>query len=263
VKHLLLPALLALTFLYACNAGPAPGTGAPDKTAVAPATPPALSAADALLHKALEAHGGNRYDTADYTFVFRDKIYTFKNDGPTYRYTRAYEKDGKAILDLLDNGTFTRATDGKATPLSAKATRAASDGINSVVYFATLPHKLRDAAVNRYPAGETTIRGKKYQTLKVNFDEEGGGTDHDDNFLYWINDATGRIDYLAYDYRVNGGGVRMREAYNPRVVDGILFQDYVNYKAPVGTPLTALPGLLETGALKELSRIETEDVVRN
>ena len=65
---------------------------------------------------------------------------------------------------------------------------------------------------------------------------------------------------MAYSYSVNDGGVRFRSAYNPRTIDGIRFQDYINWEAPVGTPLKDLPALFEKDKLKELSRIETVDV---
>jgi len=59
---------------------------------------------------------------------------------------------------------------------------------------------------------------------------------------------------------VNKGGVRFRSAYNRRVIDGIIFQDFINYKAKIGTPLFDLPSLYEKGELEELSRIETKDI---
>lgn len=220
------------------------------------------SPADQLLAKSLKAHGGDRYATAHYGFKFRKKAYTFNNDGSQFFYTATGEKDGKVIIDKLDNGELTRTTDGELTALTQKQIASATEAVNSVIYFATLPHKLLDGAVNLEKQTAITIKAKEYDVLKVHFDEEGGGTDHDDNFRYWINQETGRIDYLAYDYRVSGGGVRFRSAYNPRVVGGILFQDYVNYKAEVGTSLDDLPGLYEQGQLKELSRIETEEVVK-
>ena len=68
------------------------------------------------------------------------------------------------------------------------------------------------------------------------------------------------MNYMAYSYHTNDGGVRFRSAYNPRTVDGIRFQDYVNWEAPIGTPLEELPKLYENGQLKELSKIETEAV---
>jgi hypothetical protein len=39
--------------------------------------------------------------------------------------------------------------------------------------------------------------------------------------------------------------VRFRTAFNTRVIDGLTFQDYINYEAPIGTPLKDLPKLYE------------------
>jgi hypothetical protein len=162
---------------------------------------------------------------------------------------------------VLENGTLTRTVNGNTTGLSPKDVAKYTEALNSVVYFATLPHKLSDAAVNKSYVGRTTIKGQDYEVVAVTFDQEGGGVDHDDEFRYWINVDTKTIDYLAYNYETNDGGVRFRSAYNPRTVGGIRFQDYVNYEAPIGTPLDELPELYEAGKLKELSRIETEYVV--
>ncbi len=216
---------------------------------------------DKILAQAIKAHGGKKYDQAHYQFVFRSKTYTFKNDQDRYEYTIRYQKENSTILGQLNNEGFTRTLNGQKLVLSEKEQRGYSNALNSVIYFATLPHKLKDPAVNATYQGEVTIKGKAYQVLKITFSEEGGGDDHDDQFHYWINKESNRIDYLAYNYQVNNGGVRFRSAYNPRVVDGILFQDYVNYKAPVGTPLADLPAIYEREELQQLSLIETEEVV--
>lgn len=48
------------------------------------------------------------------------------------------------------------------------------------------------------------------------------------------------MDFLAYEYNVNGGGVLFREAFNSRMIEGMRFQDYINYGALVGTLLDSL-----------------------
>lgn len=255
----LLACFVLLLLLSTCESTPPAGaTAAPEITADTVAKP---TPAQALLARAVEAHGGDRYATAHYGFVFRDKQYTFRNDGTRYRYTRTFtDEDGTVTHDVLDNGTLSRTVNEQPVKLSAKDEAKYRNALNSVIYFATLPHKLQDPAVNLVRAGRQTVKEATYDLLRVSFAEEGGGKDFEDNFIYWINQATGRIDYLAYDYRTDGGGVRFRAAYNPRVVDGILFQDYVNYKAPVGTSLDVLAAQYAKGALEELSRIETEEV---
>lgn len=214
-----------------------------------------------ILQETIKAHGGELYDIANYEFVFRDKIYRFKNEGTSYHYEVKSTKDGNTTHDILANGKFSRTVNGKPVELSEKKTTSATGAVNSVIYFATLPHKLNDAAVNKSFVEETSIKGQKYDVLKVTFNQEGGGEDFQDEYHYWINQNTKKIDYLAYNYQVNGGGVRFRSAYNTRVVDGITFQDYINFKAEVGTALKDLPALYEKGQLKELSRIETQNII--
>lgn len=225
---------------------------------------PNVSAQDAseLLNKALKAHGGKKYKKAHYQFIFRDKVYRFKNNKDSYEYSVRKTVNGAQVFDQLSNGDFSRSINGLDSSLGKKETMGASSGLNSVIYFATLPYKLLDPAVNLAHGGTTTVNGVNYELLQVTFNEEGGGIDHDDQFIYWIRTDNHRIDFLAYNYQVNGGGVRFRAAYNTRNVGGILFQDYVNYKAPVGTPLADLPALYEKEELKKLSVIATESVVK-
>lgn len=224
------------------------------------ATTTKLSQAEQILAQTIAAHGGKRYDVAHYGFSFRDKQYSFKNEAGAYRYSRSQQKNGYKILDVMDNEGLKRSIDGEYIQLGKEEQGKIAESVNSVIYFATLPHKLQDVAVNKAYKGETTIKGKKYHVLEVTFQEEGGGKDHDDQFHYWINQADNTIDYLAYNYQVGKGGVRFREAYNRRTVAGIIFQDYVNYKADLGTPLADLPALFEANKLKKLSVIETENV---
>ena len=69
------------------------------------------------------------------------------------------------------------------------------------------------------------------------------------------------LDYLAYSYRVNGGGMRFREATNERVVNGVRFVDYNNYKAKnASTKLENLDKAFENSELKKLSEINLENV---
>ena len=227
-------------------------------------TPAVVSAQDAndLLEKALKAHGGKKYKKANYQFIFRDKLYRFQHKKGGYHYSVRKSANGVQIFDQLKNGEFSRSLNGQETTLGKKEIMGATGGLNSVIYFATLPYKLLDPAVNLALGGTATIKGVAYDLLLVSFDEEGGGVDHDDQFIYWIRQDNNRIDYLAYNYQVNGGGVRFRAAFNTRNVGGILFQDYVNYKAPVGTPLADLPALYEKSELKELSVIATESIIK-
>lgn len=220
-----------------------------------------LSESDKIIAESIRAHGGELYDNAYYSFVFRGNTYSFKNKGSDYEFTKTTQKGDSVIKDVLRNGSFERLINGSLVEVTEKEQGVISEAINSVIYFATLPHKLSDEAVNSELIETIEINGNTYDAIKVTFSKEGGGEDFEDEYFYWINQSTKKVDYLAYNYLVNGGGVRFRSAYNARVVNGITFQDYINYKAETGTPLQELPSLLELGKLTEISRIETEEVV--
>ncbi|CDF78769.1 conserved hypothetical protein [Formosa agariphila KMM 3901] len=231
------------------------------KTSILTEQSVALSKSETLINEAIAAHGGDLYNTAQYAFVFRDKTYSFKNNGSSYEYTKTYKKGDSLVVDVLKNGNFSRTVNDEVINLSEKEVTSGTGAVNSVIYFATLPHKLNDEAVNSKFIETISIKNDTYNVIEVTFNQEGGGEDHDDEYMYWINENTKKIDYLAYNYSVNEGGVRFRVAYNKRVVDGITFQDYTNYEATVGTPLKNLPMLFEANKLKELSKIKTEEVV--
>jgi hypothetical protein len=133
--------------------------------------------------------------------------------------------------------------------------------VNSVAYFAFLPYGLNDPAVYKTLVGDATLEGKDYHLIKVTFAEEGGGEDFDDEFLYWINKETYRIDYIAYTYHTDGGGVRLRKAINAHEVEGLVLLDYENYKpSDKKTPLDDMEGLFKAGELELLSEIRLEDI---
>ena len=211
-----------------------------------------------IIDQAIQAHGGDLYQSAAYSYSFRDHEYSYQRDGGSYRYEKYHP--GKNTRDVLDNQGFTRYINDDEQQLSPKQTAAYSESVNSVHYFAFLPYFLNDPAVNHKWIGETTIKGEAYDKLEITFDQEGGGKDFQDIYVYWIHKSSHTVDYLAYSFHVNGGGVRFRSYYNRRNVDGIIFQDYINHKHDKTTPVHQLDRLFDEGKLIELSRIELKDI---
>lgn len=227
-----------------------------------PITKVVQTKADSILDLAILAHGVDHLKNSTYQFKFRDKEYEMTRTNNGFEYKVSVKTDSSEYVDYLNNGNFERSSQGNIVKLSDKEVAKYSNALNSVIYFATLPEKLNDDAVNKKFIGLDTIKNSEYFMLEVTFEELNGGQDHDDEFNYWINSTTHEIDYLAYNYQVNGGGVRFRAAYNKSKVDGVLFQDYINFKAKVGTPLRLLSNLYVVDSLKEISRIETYDILK-
>lgn len=218
--------------------------------------------AQSVIDRAIEVHGGEVYKSLDVTFDFRDKQYVIKTNGGKYHYERhQLDSSGVKTVDILTNDSFERMVDGKEVSVADSMITKYSSSINSVAYFFLLPAPLNDAAVNKELLPDVQIKGQAYYQVEVTFAQEGGGQDFQDRFIHWINKQTNTLDYLAYAYETNGGGVRFREAYNVRTENGLRFCDYRNYGfEDTKTSLEELPGLFEAGKIPLLSSIENENV---
>jgi hypothetical protein len=217
--------------------------------------------AQSIIDSAIVSIHGDILDNAEVSFKFRVRNYVYRNQHGAYTYTRIFVDTSGTTVDVLTNEGLTRTVDGEAIELDSTWATRYSNSVNSVMYFSFLPYRLNDPAVIKTHHGEVTIKGKQYHEVLIQFQEEGGGVDHDDNFLYWFNKETYALDYFAYDYITDGGGVRFREAYNRREEDGLVVQDYVNFKpASDSVKLKDILGAYLKGELMELSRIELEEV---
>ncbi len=213
--------------------------------------------AQEIVNASIAIHGGEAYKKLDLDFAFRDKNYRIRKDGDRFRYERIFTEDSQKVVDILENGVFQRSIDGKEISLPDSTADKYASSVNSVAYFVLLPEPLNDPAVEKTLLGRSEINGVDYYKVKVSFKEEGGGKDFEDTYLYWFHPETHTMDYLAYDYKVNGGGLRFRKAYNIREVAGIRMQDYINYKGdPKRFKVEESDRLFEEGKLEELSRIE-------
>lgn len=217
--------------------------------------------AQMIVDEAIKTTCSGNCDNATIEFTFRDKNYRSHRNGGAFVLERNYTDSTGSYVDRLTNYDFKRVWNDSVLQLADSTALTLSNSVNSVHYFAQLPYGLNAPAVSKELLGKTSINSAPYYVIKVSFSEEGGGTDYEDVFVYWIHQENKTVDYLAYSYEVNGGGVRFREAYNERYVNGIRFVDYNNYKPENKEVLLSdLPKLFEAGELELLSKIETENV---
>ena len=215
-----------------------------------------------VIDQAIIAHGQHLFENATLSFLFRDKQYSARRSDAEYIYTRSFKNGSALIEDMLINSTdFSRKKNDISIEIEKEWAEKYSRSINSVLYFFQLPYLLNDLAVKKIDQGIKQIKGENYYQIKVSFQIENGGEDFEDEYLYWIDVNTFEIDYLAYNYITDGGGVRFRSAINKRRVNGLLVQDYINY-APLNKkiPLSSLITEFEKGALIERSRIINSDI---
>ncbi len=216
------------------------------------------SSAQKIVDASIEAYGGKAWEDLHLEFKFRKHNYHLYRKQNQFRYVRkALDSAAPYIDSLWSDGRFTRHQNQMLVQLSDSLKKVYSASVNSVLYFVQIPHILNDAAVIKTQLPDKSINGKTYHSIKVTFQQEGGGEDFQDEFRYWIDPKTYSIDYMAYNYLTDGGGTRFRVAYNQRTIGPIRVQDYRNLKPNATfTPLDSLPKLFESGKLQQLSVIE-------
>jgi len=217
--------------------------------------------AQELIDKTIEVAGGDAYSGSLIEFDFRKVHYKGRKNADGFKMSRLFYKDTSKVYDAMTADVFIRTINDVNVSLEDSTISKYRNSINSVFYFALLPFGLNDAAVQKKYLDQVTIHEKEYYKIEVTFMQEGGGVDFEDVYVYWINTETNKIDFLAYSFEVNGGGLRFREAYNERYVNGIRFVDYVNYKVdPNQTDVYGLDKQYQENQLEEISRIELEEI---
>lgn len=219
-------------------------------------------APEKIIAESFVYHGSEKIKSASITFDFREFHFEYLHTDSGLVRSRSFnDSSGYLIKDVWSRNALNRFEQGEKVQLEAEKAAAYKSSINSVFYFAFLPKSLRDPAVNLTYLDTVSIDKNKFHKIKVTFDQEGGGEDHEDVFIYWFDLNDFSMDYFAYSYETEGGGIRFRSFKNRREIQGIVFQDYINYKPESDDiSLENTDQAFEKGNLKEVSRIELENV---
>jgi hypothetical protein len=214
----------------------------------------AQNKAQKIIKKSIKAHGGKQYDNFSVSLDFRQFHLVLKHNNGKFHYERTTTDSTQTVWrDVLTNEGFHREKNGTKIELSEKDFNRYLEGINSQAYFLLLPYKLNDKSVISTFLGEGEVEGKKQYKIKIAFQKEGGGIDHEDVFCYWINQKTYLVDYIAYA----NGGPRFRKATTRHTANGIIFQDYENYEIKdKKIPTDQYDRVFTEGGVKLLSKIE-------
>jgi len=187
--------------------------------------------AQEIVDRAIEVYGGDALEHARMTFDFRGRQFVISRNSGVFSYERHYQDStGASISEILSNDGFRRLTDGQELNVDDEELLGRMQrSVNAVVYFTRLPFPLNDGAVIKNLLEETTIKGEPYYEIEVTFQQEGGGRDFQDRFIYWFHREHFTMDYMAYYFYTDDEGSRFREAINVREIGGVRIQDYKNY----------------------------------
>jgi len=214
-----------------------------------------------IIDRSMQVSGSAIVANAVISFDFRDKSYKATRNSGKFKLERTALNDGVAVRDVLSNEGFKRYQNDMPVAVADSMVSRYSNAVNSVHYFSVLPFGLNDKAVKKKLLPEMTIKGKEYYKIEIRFEEEGGGEDFDDVFIYWIDKQGFKVDYLAYLFHVNGGGIRFRELKEQCIRNGVRFVDYNNYKALNSrVTLMDLDKAYEADQLKKVSEIVLKNI---
>ena len=210
--------LLALAPL---GAGVAVARPAPDLTA----TPPPIVA------RAIAHHGGELYRHSETALELCSGSGCYRIrarvDGGLYQHEVSGPYRDRVRTVRADNERVSAWRDGEPLAVLPEARQALRDWAMARVYFAFLPYRLVDPGVLHEDLGIERWGDRSLHKVKVTF-VAGSSTDADDEYLYWFDPTSARLEQFAYSYRGRPGGLRFRRLGNYRRVGGILFFDQSN-----------------------------------
>ena len=214
-----------------------------------------------IIDKVIQNHGGDGYENVRVSFDFRGRHYVMLHKNGAFQYERHFSNSSGQIKDVLNNQGFKRFLNHHDITDTVRKAAAYARSVNSVAYFALLPYRLNDPAVNKTYLGTGEIKEELYHKILITFDQVKGGDDYSDQFVYWIHAKDMTMDYLAYLYYTDGGGKRFRAPINVRTVGGIRFADYENYQqVDDKIKLEDYDKEYNQGSLKILTKIELENL---
>lgn len=218
-----------------------------------------------LADQAIRAHGSKIFDQSIIEFKFRDRYYKSTRLDGKFIYERFWDSLGTVIHDVLTNQGLTRIVDQTEVVLDAKKKEAYSNSLRGVFYFFGLPFQLNDPPVIKEYIGEVILMEQPYHKIRIRFKTDPADQlIHDDVYVFWIHKKNHTVDYLAYSYtEPDDKGLRFRQAINPRMVEGLRVQDYINYKPIQDSSALKVEDMdmaLAGNQLTEISRIINENV---
>jgi len=159
----------------------------------------------------------------------------------------------------VTNDTVELWHDGVPTEVDSEWLQTLRNWVMARVYFVYLPYRLNDGSVFKRDLGLEVWEGRSLHKVKVTF-TPGSSSGADDEFLYWFDPETGRLEQFAYSYAGDPGGLRFRRAFNFRRVGGMLFYDQKNWgvEGPSLNVDDISPKVIETWRL--VSTVTVEDI---
>lgn len=185
-----------------------------------------------IVDRSIQFHGGQRYSHSETSLQVCSRSGCFwvsaRIDGGLYELEAAGEVRGVKRRVRATNDSLRWWKDGALVPTDRERQRALRDWVMARVYYCFLPFRLNDESVFKENLGIEVWGGRPLHKVKVTF-AAGSSSDANDEYLFWFDPESGRVEQFAYSFSGSPGGLRFRRAFNYRRVGGILFFDQENW----------------------------------
>ena len=185
-----------------------------------------------IVAEAIEFHGGDLYESSVTELEICSKSGCFgvesRVDGGLFRHDVVDLRPGRDRRVRITNDEVRMWKEGKEVPVPPGEEQRWRDWVMARVYFAFLPYRLGDPSVRFHDRGMETWGGRELHRIGVSF-EPGSSSGADDEFVYWFDPETGRLEQFAYSFSGDPGGLRFRPGFDYRRVGGLLFFDQENF----------------------------------
>ena len=184
-----------------------------------------------IVDKAIAFHGGEQYKESATVLELCSKsgCYGVSSvvDGGLFEYVVTGNIRGKERMVRATNESVELWEDGSPVVVPSDQETRLRDWAVARVYFCFLPFRLNDDSVFKQDLGLEMWDGRPLHKVKISF-SPGSSTDAEDEYMYWFDPQTGRVEEFAYSFTGNPGGLRFRRPFNYRRVGGLLFFDQKN-----------------------------------
>ncbi len=218
-----------------------------------------------VIDRAIAEHGGALYEASRTRLRLcslsgcSDLDVRMDHGAYDYRVVGAYRDRERRVR--VTNATVEHWLDGERQPVGdPEQEQSLRDWVMARVYFCFLPYRLNDPGVYKQDLGIESWKGRELHKVKVTF-AAGSSSDAQDEYLFWLDPESGRVEQFAYSYERGDPGLRFRRGFNYRRVGGILFFDQENLGAE-GEGLTVdaiTPRFVET-SLRPVSTVVLRDI---
>lgn len=228
-------------------------------TAAATAEPPEI------VQRSIEFHGGPLYtaSTASFDICSRSGCFavTSTMEGGLFTHTVQEAQGERQRWVRTTNDSVEVREFGRPLDVAPDQQQAWRDWVMQRVYFALLPFRLADPSVLYQDLGPTDWQGRALHRVHVTF-ETGSSTDASDEYMYWFDPESARLEQFAYTYVNTNGtrGLRFRRLHNYRRIGGILLFDQENLgRDDHSLPLVEVTAETVAERLRPVSQVRLED----